>query len=78
MFDRARLEMRPLQRENGGPVGHGVVVHNHREVIGATRHKALAQYSPHPPVGPLSLQDHGNPVRYRNIWYRPLKDYDQP
>ena len=22
--------------------------------------------------GTLSMQDHGNPVRYRNIWYRPL------
>jgi hypothetical protein len=28
--------------------------------------------APFPDKGPLKLQDHGNPVRYRNIWYRPL------
>ncbi|MEW6356307.1 MAG: DUF1080 domain-containing protein [Planctomycetota bacterium] len=56
---------------------NGVLVHHGKEMLGSTSHKKLAQYSPHEPTGPLTLQDHGQPVRYRNIWYRPLTDYDQ-
>jgi hypothetical protein len=33
---------------------------------------ARSKPGPFPEAGPLKLQDHGNPVRYRNIWYRPL------
>lgn len=51
---------------------NGVVVQAHRELIGGTTHRKLAPYAPHPPTGPLRLQDHGNPVRFRNIWYRPI------
>ena len=57
---------------------NGVVVHNHTALLGSTQSRRLAAYRPHPPTGPLQLQDHGDRVRYRNIWYRPLKGYDEP
>ncbi|HEV2471803.1 MAG TPA: DUF1080 domain-containing protein [Chthonomonadales bacterium] len=57
---------------------NGVAVHHTVHPMGPTQHRALASYEPMPPVGPLKLQDHGDLVRYRNIWYRPLLSYDQP
>jgi len=57
---------------------NGVVVHNHATLIGGTVHRALAKYEAHPDKAPLMLQDHEHPVRYRNIWIRNLKSYDQP
>lgn len=44
---------------------NGVVVHNDVECDHATTAAPVAE-SAEP--GPLYLQDHGNPVRYRNIW----------
>ena len=53
-------------------IHNGVLVHHHQELMGLTGHKILPAYKPHPPKGPIRLQDHGNPVRYRNIWIREL------
>jgi hypothetical protein len=57
---------------------NGVVVHNAAPFWGPTAHKKIDPYTPDTAKGPLALQDHGNPVRYRNVWIRALKDYDSP
>jgi hypothetical protein len=51
---------------------NGVLIHNNREILGPTTHRNLPPKGGTAVTGVLSLQDHGNPVRYRNIWIRPL------
>lgn len=52
---------------------NGVVVQNHTELLGASRHHALPALVVHGAAGPIQLQDHDYPVRFRNIWIRPLR-----
>ena len=55
-------------------VHNGVLVHNARSFWGGTGHRRILPYSPKLARGPIRLQDHGNPVRYRNIWLRELAE----
>jgi hypothetical protein len=50
---------------------NGVLVHNHVALQGPTEFLGPPQYQAHGPA-PIRLQDHANPVRYRNIWLRKL------
>ena len=58
-------------------IHNGVVIHNHQEVLGLTLWKKKSIYKPHGPKGPISLQYHNDPIRFRNIWVRPIGEYDQ-
>jgi hypothetical protein len=53
---------------------NGVLVHDARELTGPTAHQVRLPYAAHPDRLPISLQDHGNPVRFRNVWVRELSD----
>ena len=56
---------------------NGVLVQDHVELQGGTNWRGehiVAEYEPHGDKLPLMLQDHDNPVRFRNIWIRELAD----
>jgi hypothetical protein len=52
-------------------VHNGVLVLHAVEIRGNTEYRGLPAYEPHGDL-PIRLQDHGNPVSYRNIWIRRL------
>ncbi len=53
-------------------IHNGVLLHHRRAYYGPTGGRVVQKYNLSAPAAPIALQDHGSPVRYRNIWIRPL------
>jgi hypothetical protein len=62
LVKRARVTMRH----------NGVEVHRDQEIMGPCAHLHIRPYDVHAAKLPLTLQGHGSPVRFRNIWICPL------
>jgi hypothetical protein len=52
---------------------NGVLVQDDAVLSGPTANRQRPPYAKHADALPLSLQDHGDPVRFRNIWVRKLE-----
>tara|TARA_R110002096_G_scaffold104771_1_gene230681 strand:- start:363 stop:1202 length:840 start_codon:yes stop_codon:yes gene_type:complete len=58
-------------------VHNGHVIHDNVQITGGTGWRgphSVSEYQKHADTGPLKIQDHGNPVRFRNIWIQPIED----
>lgn len=77
IFESPRFKDGKLEKPAIATVFHnGVLTQHHRELFGGTTHRKIVEYKEHPEKGSIALQDHGNPVRFRNVWIRELKPVD--
>jgi hypothetical protein len=72
-FDESAKEVTVLKPGFVTVIHNGVCVQNHFELQGGTYYDKPASYAKHPLKQPIRLQNHGDPVRYRNIWLREIK-----
>jgi hypothetical protein len=57
---------------------NGVLIQRDVPLTGPTTWIGRPPYHSHPVKLPISFQDHGNPVRFRNIWVRELDTESRP
>ncbi|HUC84396.1 MAG TPA: DUF1080 domain-containing protein [Candidatus Acidoferrales bacterium] len=57
---------------------NGVLVQNHQSIRGTTNWRVPGKYEAHGPTGPLGLQFHNHPVKFRNLWVRPITEDNEP
>lgn len=64
-----------VKKASATVIHNGVVLHNRREYTGPTPYRAVGRYgAPHAPEVFIELQDHGDAVKYRNIWLRSMSE----
>jgi hypothetical protein len=70
-FDQQGRVVRPARMT---VVHNGILIHDAVELLGPTSNQERRPYVVHPDRLPITLQDHGHPVRFRNIWVRTLDE----
>ncbi|MFN8006982.1 MAG: family 16 glycoside hydrolase [Terriglobia bacterium] len=80
VFRRPRFDLvgQLLEPARVTVIQNGVLVQDNVKIWGPTQWLQYLPYTPQPDRLPLSLQDHGNPVHYRNIWLRELPEFTEP
>ena len=67
-----------VKKANVTVIHNGVVLHHKQDYNGPSLHRQVGTYENKiPSHGAIHLQDHGNPMRFRNIWIRDLGAYDR-
>jgi Domain of Unknown Function (DUF1080) len=57
---------------------NGVLIQNNVQLMGETSWLFRSPFKAHAEKLPIAFQDHGNPVRYRNVWVRELDGSKRP
>lgn len=77
IFNAPRFKDGQLETPAYATVFHnGVLTQNHTKLLGPTPHRQVGKYSPHDEKGSITLQDHGDPMHFRNVWIRELVPVD--